>query len=96
MLHGDLDNLITGKIRSDWGILATLANDIGFVGLWKVHLSVSNPSGEDEFKGASISYFAGACSDGPHNWEQVSIAPSEHIKAGVGYLKTAIVCSESS
>lgn len=29
----DLDYLITGKIGSDRGVLAALANDVGFVGL---------------------------------------------------------------
>lgn len=40
MLNGNLDDFISGQIGSDWGVLATLANDISLVGLWKM-LSVT-------------------------------------------------------
>lgn len=33
VLEGDLDNLITGQVGADGGILSTLANDVGFIGL---------------------------------------------------------------
>ena len=33
MLDGDLDDFVAGEISSDGGILTTLANDVGFVGL---------------------------------------------------------------
>lgn len=34
VLDGNLDNLIASEIRSDRGILTTLSNDVGFVGLY--------------------------------------------------------------
>lgn len=34
MLQGNLDDLVTSKIRANRRVLATLANDIGFVGLY--------------------------------------------------------------
>ena len=37
MLESNLDDLVTGEISANWSILATLANDIGFVGLLPVH-----------------------------------------------------------
>lgn len=36
MLQGNLDDLITSKICPNGGVLATLANDIGFVGLYGI------------------------------------------------------------
>lgn len=33
MLKGDFDNLIASQISTDWGVLASLADDVGFVGL---------------------------------------------------------------
>lgn len=33
VLNSDLDNLVAGEISSDRGVLASLANDVGFVGL---------------------------------------------------------------
>lgn len=47
MLNRDLDNLVTGEIGSDWGILSALANDVCLIGLCG-HLSAScraNPIG---------------------------------------------------
>ena len=37
VLNGNLDNLITSQVCADWRILATLANDISFIGLLPVH-----------------------------------------------------------
>lgn len=34
VLDSNLDNLITSEIGSDWGVLASFSNDIGFVSLW--------------------------------------------------------------
>ena len=45
MLDGNLDNLVTGKIGSDGGVLAALANDVSLVGLCE---SVSTIRGERE------------------------------------------------
>jgi hypothetical protein len=33
MFKGNFDDLITSKISSHWGVLATLANDICLIGL---------------------------------------------------------------
>lgn len=33
VLNGNLDNLVAGEISSDRGVLASLANDVGFIGL---------------------------------------------------------------
>jgi hypothetical protein len=34
MLESDLDDFISSQVRSNWGILTSLANDIGLVGLY--------------------------------------------------------------
>lgn len=39
VLNGNLDNLVAGEIGSDGGVLATLSNDVGFVGLCKDELA---------------------------------------------------------
>ena len=36
MLNGDFDDLVTSEISSDGGILATLSNDVGLVGLCNI------------------------------------------------------------
>ena len=33
VLNSNLDDLVAGEISSDRGVLASLANDVGFVGL---------------------------------------------------------------
>lgn len=33
VLDSNLDNLVAGEISSDRGVLASLANDVGFIGL---------------------------------------------------------------
>lgn len=33
VLNGNLDNFVAGEISSDRGVLASLANDVGFIGL---------------------------------------------------------------
>lgn len=33
VLYGNLDDLVAGEISCDRGVLASLANDVGFVGL---------------------------------------------------------------
>ena len=33
VLYSNLDNLVAGEISSDRGVLASLANDVGFIGL---------------------------------------------------------------
>jgi hypothetical protein len=35
VLNSNLDNLIAGEISCDRGVLASLANDVCFIGLWK-------------------------------------------------------------
>jgi hypothetical protein len=37
VLEGDLDDLVTGEIGTDWSVLSALANDIGLIGLLPVH-----------------------------------------------------------
>ena len=37
MCESDLDDLITSKVSSNRSVLATLANDIGLIGLLPVH-----------------------------------------------------------
>jgi hypothetical protein len=37
VLKGDLDDLVTSEIGTDWSILSALANDIGLVSLLPVH-----------------------------------------------------------
>ena len=36
MLDGNLDNLVASEIGTNRGVLASLANDICLVGLWRV------------------------------------------------------------
>lgn len=83
MFDRDLDDLVSGEIGSDRGILPALANDVGFVGLC---------CGQRVSNDLRSAYSACACSDDPHNC-LVSRARVESRKAD---LKTAIVCSESS
>jgi hypothetical protein len=33
MLHGNLDDLVAGQVSTDGRVLASLANDVGLVGL---------------------------------------------------------------
>lgn len=33
MLFGNLDNLVAGEVSTDGGVLASLADDVGFIGL---------------------------------------------------------------
>lgn len=59
VLDGNLDNLIAGQVCPDGGILTTLANYIGFVGLWS-NVSTRRMGAGTE-AGTMFAYFAGAC-----------------------------------
>jgi hypothetical protein len=59
VLDSDLDDLVAGEISSDGGILASLANDVGFVGLCYQIVS-ANDSKMAGWWG-QISYSVGAC-----------------------------------
>lgn len=43
MVFGNLNDLVASEISTDGGVLAALANDVGFVGLWEM---VSAPAKE--------------------------------------------------
>jgi hypothetical protein len=72
VLDGDLDDFVAGKISSDGGILTTLANDVGFVGLcYQIMLAKKKKKKQNsmtEWWVIRKSYSVGACSDDPHNW----------------------------
>ena len=44
VLNGNLDDLVAGEISSDRGVLASLANDVGFIGLWENKVSTKHRS----------------------------------------------------
>lgn len=43
MLQGDFDDLVARQISSDRGVLASLSNDVGLIGLYCAKFSVSRP-----------------------------------------------------
>lgn len=104
VLYGNLDDLVAGEISSDRGVLASLANDVGFIGLWE-NKSVQST---DHARGTSkerLSYSDGAWRVGPHNFgggnkKSASLSQDgiEIVSSGfpIIHLKTAIVCNDSS
>lgn len=48
VLNGNFDNLITSQVRGDRGVLSSLANDVGFIGLcgtWSAKRSLNHGTG---------------------------------------------------
>lgn len=100
MLDRDLDDLVASEVSPDRRVLAALPNDIGFVGLCNT-IAMSVVTRDTEHKHTSRdsrcrTYSACACQGGPHNYSDVSNRYTSISRPTQPYLKTAIVCSDSS
>lgn len=54
VLYGNLDDLVAGEISCDRGVLASLANDVGFVGLCGKAVSKSRVMRRGAYQGRNI------------------------------------------
>ena len=56
MLKGNLDDLVSSQVGADWGVLPTLSDSIGLVGLLPVHAkSILMTENSDSVEGKLVS-----------------------------------------
>lgn len=96
MLQSNLDNLVARQISSNWCILTSLANNVGFIGFCSNTLGSAHILGilaverEDEILTLPVHAKSVLITANP-------LAPCCCIvNTAVWYLKTATVCRESS